>query len=99
MRTSIPEKVLMELWQGHIIPSEDAPIRKDYSEVMKDITTVRTLLQSIQPEDARILTDKLLGLLAQSADMESETAFIRGYQLGARLTLAALDEKGDYHAA
>ena len=98
MRTSIPEKVLMELWQGHIIPSEDAPIRKDYSEV-KDITTVRTLLQSIQPEDARILTDKLLGLLAQSADMESETAFIRGYQLGARLTLAALDEKGDYHAA
>ena len=56
-------------------------------------------MQSIQPEDARILTDKLLGLLAQSADMESETAFIRGYQLGARLTLAALDEKGDYHAA
>lgn len=99
MNTSIPEKVLMELWQGRIIPSEEAPIRKSYSEVMENITTVRTLLQTIQSEDARILTDKLLGLLAQSADMESETAFIRGYQLGARLTLAALDEKGDYHAA
>ncbi len=99
MRTLTTEQALMDLWEGKTIPSEEKPIQEEYGNVMEKISAVRSLLQTIQPEDARILTDKLLGLLAQSADMESESAFVRGYRLGARLTLAALDEKGAYHAA
>lgn len=99
MRIPTTEQVLIELWEGKIVPSEGTPLQGEYRNATEKISAVRTLLQTIQPEDARILTDKLLGLLAQSADMESESAFIRGCQLGARLTLTAFDEKGDYHAA
>ena len=85
------KKILEDLYNGRIKPSQDEIKSEEYARIRKEsIELSNKILSSLNNQDKEIY-NKYMELQTQLQSIDSEIQFIKGFSLGVKLILGSLD--------